>query len=135
MFSWAALLSLRQVGFRSDVHWITAPPPRPSLSPVTEKTNKTPIPLLRPGVDLSWDPHRKKAKTKACFMILGKGGRERARESERERSRLARCLFYKQTNKQNPTGKHAIKAELCGKDKPDVDSWRRVEMRPHCSVF
>lgn len=91
-------------------------------------TNKTRVPLLQPSVDLSWDPHRKKPKTKAWFIILWK-------VCERLRSRRSRCIFYKQTNKQSPTGKHAIKAELCGKDMTDVYSWPAVKMRPHCSVF
>lgn len=71
----------------------------------------------------------KNPKQRPDSLFRGKG------VCERVRSRLARCLFYKQTNKQKPTGKHAIKAELCGKDVTDVYSWPRVKMRPHCSVF
>lgn len=71
----------------------------------------------------------KNPKQRPGSLFGGKGA------CERVRSRLGRRIFYKQTNKQNPTGNHAIKAELCGKDMPDVYSWPRVKMRPHCSVF
>lgn len=82
-----------QVGFLSDVHWITANPPHPCISPIMENTNKTRIPLLQPSVDLSWDPHRKKSKTKAWFII-------RWKRSVWESALSPQSLYFLQANKQ-----------------------------------